>query len=438
MIDSFCLFRIQRFFVAIAILISTTTIAQAEDDLPAAADLPAQSALPDPLVMMSGERVNSADQWKNERRPELKKLFQHYMYGYMPAAPEKIETKVERENKQYFGGKATKKEVTISFGPPGTPPIHLLLVVPNGRTKASPVFVGMNFCGNHALVDDPTVALPTVWMPARCPGCEGNVAADSGRGKQIDVWDIEHTIQRGYAVATFYSGDIDPDKPDFTDGVHPHYFKKGQTQPGPRDWGTIAAWAWGISRAVDYLHANPDIDTARIAVVGHSRLGKTALLAGAFDERIDLIIPLQAGCGGTSPSRGKVGESVERINTSFPHWFNDEFPKFNADPSKLPFDQHCLVALCAPRPVLFANAQEDTWANPDGQFDVLKAADPVYRLLNAGGLDAKSMPELNRLVDSKLGYYIRPGKHSMTPDDWKVFLDFADKHFGKRDTQRTP
>src|SRR6185369_11358159 len=212
---------------------------------------------------------------------------------------------------------------------------------------------------------------------------------------------------------------------------HPHYLRKGQSQPGPHDWGTIAAWAWGIMRAVDYLHMNPDIDTARIAVVGHSRLGKTALLAGAFDDRIDLIIPLQAGCGGTAPSRGKIGESVEKINTSFPHWFNDEFTKFNTQPEKLPFDQNCLVALCAPRPVLFANAQEDTWANPDGQFDVLKAADPVYRLLGAGGLDAKTMPELNRLVDSKLGYFIRPGKHSMTPTDWQIFRDFADKHFGK-------
>jgi hypothetical protein len=213
--------------------------------------------------------------------------------------------------------------------------------------------------------------------------------------------------------------------------VHPHFFKPGQTKPAEHDWGTIAAWAWGIHRAVDYLVTDKDLDKTKIAVVGHSRLGKTALLAAAFDERIALAIPLQAGCGGTAPSRGKIGESVERINTAFPHWFNDTFPKFNQQVEKLPFDQNCLVALCAPRPVLFANAEEDSWANPAGQFEVLKAAEPVYRLLDTGGLDADAMPPLEKLVDSTLGYYLRPGKHSMTQGDWKVFLDYADKHFGR-------
>jgi hypothetical protein len=183
---------------------------------------------------------------------------------------------------------------------------------------------------------------------------------------------------------------------------------------------------------VDYLVTDPDVDPKRIAVVGHSRNGKTALLAAAFDERIALAIPHQAGCGGTAPSRGTIGESVKQINDRFPHWFNAEFKKFNDQPDKLPFDQHCLVALMAPRPVLLSNAQEDQWANPAGQFEVLLAAEPVYRLLKAGGLDAKQMPPLGKLVDSKLGYFIRPGKHSMTREDWLVFLDFADRHLGKR------
>jgi hypothetical protein len=240
-------------------------------------------------------------------------------------------------------------------------------------------------------------------------------------------------VDRGYAVATFYSGDIDPDRPDVREGVQPHYRKPGQTQPGPHDWGTIAAWAWGVSRAVDYLVTDPDLDRERIAVVGHSRLGKTALLAAALDERIALAIPHQAGCGGTAPSRtdDPKAESVKRINTSFPHWFDATFKEFNDRPDRLPFDQNCLVALCAPRPVLFSNASEDLWANPAGQFDVLRAAEPVYRLLGAGGLGAKAMPEPGRLVDSTLGYYIRPGQHSMTRGDWKVFLDYADRHFGR-------
>jgi hypothetical protein len=177
--------------------------------------------------------------------------------------------------------------------------------------------------------------------------------------------------------------------------------------------------------------SNKDLDSKRICVVGHSRLGKTALLAAALDERIALAIPSQAGCGGTAPSRGTVGESVKQINDRFPHWFNATFKRFNEKPDRLPFDQHGLVALVAPRPVLFTNAVEDSWANPAGQFEVLKAAEPVYRLLGAGGLDAKTMPEPGVLVDSVLGYYIRPGKHSMTRGDWKVFLDYADKRLGK-------
>ena len=202
-------------------------------------------------------------------------------------------------------------------------------------------------------------------------------------------------------------------------------------KPSPHDAGTIAVWAWGIQRAVDYLVTDKALDAKRIAVVGHSRLGKTALLAAAFDERIALAIPLQAGCGGTAPSRGKVGESVKRINDAFPHWFDGTFKEFNDKVDRLPFDQNCLVALVAPRPVLFSNAVKDTWANPVGQFEVLKAADPVYRFLKAGGLDAREMPPPGKLVDSTLGYYIRPGGHSMTKGDWKVFLDFADKHLGK-------
>jgi cephalosporin-C deacetylase-like acetyl esterase len=422
-----------RYFAAVAALMFLLPLATAHgaENFPDVSALPAQAELPDPLKMLDGRKVTTKEQWFNERRPELKALFQHYMYGSPPPAPKEIHASVERVDANYFGGKATKKEVTIEFGPAGTPTISLLMVVPNKRTKPAPVFVGMNFCGNHTLLADTSIVLPKSWMPARCPGVVDNHATESGRGTQVDVWNLENSIDRGYAVATFYSGDIDPDLPDFTDGVHPHYLKPGQSTLGPHDWGTIAAWAWGISRAVDYLVTDKDLDAAKIIVVGHSRLGKTALLAAAMDDRIAMAIPLQAGCGGTSPSRGKVGESVERINTSFPHWFNDTFPKFNQQVERLPFDQHCLVALVAPRPVLFANAVEDTWANPDGQFEVLQAADPVYRLLGAGGLDAKQMPPMNQLVPSTLGYFIRPGKHSMSRIDWDAFLDFADKQFGK-------
>jgi (4-O-methyl)-D-glucuronate---lignin esterase len=301
--------------------------------------------------------------------------------------------------------------------------------VPN-KGKPVPVFVGLNFNGNHALLDDPDIALPTVWMRDG-NGVENNRATDAGRGKEIDVWNIRYVVEHGYAVATFYSGDVDPDKDDPTDGVQPHFRKAGITREGPDEWATLAAWAYGIHRAVDYLHSDKDIDTSRIACVGHSRNGKTALLAAAFDDRIDLAIPLQAGCGGTAPSRGTVGESVKAINDHFPHWFDAHFKAFNEHTDQLPFDQHCLIALCAPRPVLLSNATEDQWANPAGQFEMLKAAAPVYELLGAEGCSAGAMPETGKLVDSRLGYWIRPGKHSMTRADWETFIRFADKHFGR-------
>jgi hypothetical protein len=323
------------------------------------------------------------------------------MYGYLPPAPQKVDYKIEREDKQALDGKATLKEVTITLvGVPDLPKFRVLLLVPNERKGPAPVFLGLNFSGNAKVLEE-----KNVWAP-------------------------DQTIERGYALATFHHNNISPDSAAAKDALFLKFGNKG-AERGPHDWATIAAWAWGLMRGVDYLLTDKDIDPKRIAVVGHSRLGKTALLAAAFDDRIALSIPLQAGCGGTAPSRGKVGESVTRINTSFPHWFNGAFKEFNDKPEKLPFDQHCLVALVAPRPVLFANAVEDTWANPEGQFDVLKAADPVYRFVGVGGLDAKTRPEINRLVDSTLGYFIRPGKHSMTREDWKVFLDFADKNLGK-------
>jgi hypothetical protein len=422
-------------FLAVVLQLGLALPLLAANSFPDISQLPAQPALPDPLILSNGQRVTTRKEWFRQRRPELQALFQHYMYGNLPPTPREPRFKVERVDKNFFGGKATAKEVTIRLGnATNAPSIQLLLVIPNARPQnsataspasrpkppACPVFVGLNFCGNHTLVTDTNVALPRSWMPKDCPGCVDNHATDAGRGARVDSWAIEQSIDRGYAVATFYYGDVEPDRPDATEGIRACLNLTNDT-------GAIAAWAWGISRAVDYLVTDKDLDPHRIAVVGHSRNGKAAALAAAFDDRIALAIPLQAGCGGTSPSRGKIGESVTRINQAFPHWFNGEFKKFGVEPERLPFDQNCLIALIAPRPVMFACATEDTWANPAGQFEVLQAADPVYRFLGVGGLDAKQMPGVNQLSISRLTYYIRPGKHSMTKDDWKIFLDFADR-----------
>lgn len=428
-------FALLTLLIVAVVPMATAQVFPPIQKLPDPAYLQSQPGLPDPLVMFDGQKVEDKETWVRDRRPELKRLFQHYMYGYMPGRP-KMTTVVEREDRHYFSGKATKREVALKIG--DARPIHVLVILPNHRTKPAPVFVCIAFCGTYAAVNDPTIPIPEGWMfPGK--GVVKNRATEEGRGSAVDVWNIERTIDRGYGVALFYNGDVEPDDKSSRDGVRYHITRmtpsprRGETVGvrGELDWGAIAAWAWGAQRVVDYLVKDHDVDKKRIAVVGHSRNGKAALLAGAFDERIALTIPLQAGCGGTAPSRGTVGESVTRINTSFPHWFNSNFKQFNDRPELLPFDQHELIALCAPRPVLLSNAEEDTWANPHGQFEMLQAADPVYRLLGVEGLSAAAMPAMNMLVTSRLGYFIRPGAHSMTRTDWDAFLNFADKQLGK-------
>jgi hypothetical protein len=400
---------------------------------PVPPELPVRQAWPDPLQFLDGSPVTSAMEWNTRRRPELRELFQHYMYGTIPDRPSTVKFETQAVFKDFLGGKGTLKVVSVSFGDAAAPKIDLMVIVPNQAKGRVPVFLGINFCGNHALSEDSRIPLARGWLYDSCKGCRDGHATDAARGGQAQDWPIGEILDRGYALASFCTSDIDPDRKEFTEGLYAWLASKaGSTNPPkPADRGTLAAWAWGCHRCVDYLVTDPDLDPKRIALVGHSRNGKTALLAAAFDDRIALAIPHQAGCGGTAPSRGTVGESVQRINTAFPHWFNGNFKAFNTETARLPFDQHCLVALMAPRPVLLSNAVEDQWANPSGQFQVLQAAEPVYRLLKAGTVAASVEPGPGQLVASRLGYYIRPGKHSMTAGDWRVFMEFADAHFGR-------
>ena len=396
-------------------------------DFPPPDKLPSRPGLPDPTVMLDGTRVTTKADWEAKRRPELKELFQHYMYGRFPAKPDKVTAKLLFEDPKALGGKGTLREVELTFGPPEWPKIYLLVAVPNGKTPAA-CFVGPNFGGNHLLTTHEKVRIPTEWVPDRYPGVVKNKASAEGRGKESGTWPLQQVIERGYAVATFYCGDIQPDRPNVNEGMRatlPHA-EGGQRGDGT---ATIMWWAWGVHRAVDFLLTDKSIDGKRLAVVGHSRLGKTALLAGAFDDRIAVVIPHQSGCGGAGPSRSKnpKAETVKRITTSFPHWFCANFSAFGDDVTKIPFDQHCLVAICAPRPVLMTNAEEDQWANPPGQFDVLAAAAPAYKLYGDEKPVADKMPEQEKLSDARLGYFIRAGKHAMTPGDWKVYMQFADK-----------
>lgn len=416
----------------------------AETKFPDLAQLPARAGLPDPLVMLDGTPVTSARQWTRQRRPELQALFQHYMYGELPPKPGQLDFKSEVVDKKFLNGAATLKLVTITIPGSVSPKIDLLVITPNAVKKA-PVFIALNFCGNHAIHADPRIPLAQSFMGGNCKGCTNGQATAAARGTQAADWPLEQIIARGYALATFSNADVDSDRAPVSDGVYAWLAKQrtgSATNSLTADRGCIAGWAWGFQRCVDYLVTDRAIDAKRIAAVGHSRNGKTALLAAAFDERIALAIPHQAGCGGTAPSRASAAaralqpngrpfsETTAVINKAFPHWFNAEFKKFNDAPEKLPFDQHELVALMAPRPVLLSNATGDQWADPSGQFAVLQAAEPVYRLLKAGGCDATVMPPEGQLVSSKLGYYIRSGKHSMLEADWLVFMQFADQQFG--------
>ncbi len=401
---------------------------------PTLEQLPSQPAPPDPLVMLNGQRVSTPEQWNRERRPELKEIFQRYMYGYLPPTPARTRFESQGVYTDALDGKATLKLIDINTGENGAPKIQLMLLVPNRRNGPVPAFLGMNFCGNHALLTDRRVPITAGWVYTSCAGCVDGHASDAGRGSQGSDWPLAEIIDRGYAIAAFCSSDVDSDRKDVSEGIYA-WLAKQTKQPAlaePANRGSIAAWAWGFHRCMDYLTHDPDLQPNRIAAVGHSRNGKTALLAAAFDERIALAIPHQAGCGGSAPNRGTVGESVKRINTAFPHWFNATFKEFNDHTDQLPFDQNALVALCAPRPVLFSNAKEDQWANPDGQFQVLKATEGVYRFLGATGLETDKVPEIGHLSPGRLGYYIREGKHSMTTGDWRIFLDYADRHLKGR------
>lgn len=398
--------------------------------IPLSAEMPA--GLADPLLARDGTRITSPALWLGKRRPELLEWFRSEMYGRSPGRPEKMTFEVFDRDPKALGGIATRIQIAVRPGGGVGPRMDLLVYLPNAAKGPAPVMLGLNFWGNHAIHKDPGIRITESWVEDRAgryvdlASVTKNRAGEGTRGVNASQWPVEKILSRGYALATMYREDVASDHvPHFESGVHPLF---PGLQQGDDNFGTIAAWAWGLSRALDALEKEPLIDTKRVTAFGFSRLGKAALWAGATDERFAMVISNESGAGGAKVFRRGTGEDIKRLNSVFPHWFARSFRKYDGKDTELPFDQHLVISLIAPRPVYVASAIEDKHSDPEGEFWGTKAAEPVYRLLGAEGLPCGSWPEPGKSVQGGLGYHVRPGVHDVLDEDWQHYLDFADKH----------
>jgi len=417
------------YFVLFFALILNDTLAQQPNVIDDEANVP-EYKLPGVLNRFNGGKVKSANVWFNKQRPEILKKFTEEVYGRVPEKLEITDVKVWETADDAFNGLAIRKQLSIFFKKGDRSlEINVLMYLPRSQPN-SPVFLGYNFSGNHTINSDPNIRLTESWVNSNPSlGIINNRVTEQSRGSDSGSWPVEAIIKAGYGLVTAYYGDVDPDKNDFTDGIEPFFYQPAQTRPKDDEWGSIAAWSWGLSRVMDYLEKDGQVDSKKVAVLGHSRLGKAALWAGATDPRMTMVISNESGCGGAALSKRIFGETVQMINTSFPHWFCGNFKKYNDNEADLPVDQHMLLSLIAPRPLYVASADGDKWSDPRGEFLSAKYASSVYELLGLEGLPVKEMPEINQPVMGTIGYHIRSGKHDLTLYDWTQYIKFANKHF---------
>jgi len=362
--------------------------------------------------------------WREARRAEILSAFATNVYGHTPAVPTRLQFETTDTDPHALGGIALRKEVTIRLFPETNAPwIDLLLLIPNDAAKPMPVFLGLSY-GNQGVHADPGI------RPSR--------DTTPKRGEHASRWPLELILKRGYAVATFAGADVEQDrhgsgslqKPDgWKTGVRGYWLaKSGRVELDDDEWGSIGVWAWGLSRALDYLETDRAVDAKRAVVFGHSRTGKTALWAAAQDERFAIAISNNSGQGGASLARRRYGETVAASYELSGTWYCRNYKRFGNNESALPVDQHMLIALIAPRPVYVASAEQDGWADPRGEFLAAFHAEPVYRLLGVPGLGAREMPPANQSVGQTIGYHLRTGDHDITAYDWQQYLNFADRH----------
>lgn len=399
----------------------------AQADLPDLRTLPQLPDLPDLLVgavSAGSPPITDASKWA-DRRHRLLALLRHYEYG-VPPAPVAVDRVIRFEDRAAFDGSATLAEVDLAVGS-APRPVRVLLALPGpaaGAPTRRPVFVGVNFTGNHSVLDDERIAVPDQFA--------SRVDDVPARGSAARAWPLRTILDAGFAVATFYAGDVDVDDRSIrAGGIRPFFDTLPGADPAAPP-GSLTAWAWALSRVVDYLIRQPTIEAKSIVAVGHSRFGKVAMLAGATDARIDAVIAHQAGAGGTSPLRTtRAGaERPADLLRNFPHWFTPAFADLADDPTRAPFDQHTLVALAAPRPVLLSNAVEDEWADPAGQLAVRAAVEGVYRLTDPDHTPFEQTPDgrdpvPGDVLRGRVRFSMREGRHEVTERDWDGFLDFV-------------